>query len=357
MSTQTAATNTITLGEAKKHILECIKNRLVPFTQSSPGIGKSAIHQEIADENNLLLIDYRISSADPTDFNGFPTVDPVRNVATYVPFDTFPVAHTPLPDKVDAQGNVIGKYDGWLLLMDELNHGNPTILRAAYKLILDKKVGQYHLHPRVAICAAGNLATDNAHTNKLGSALDSRVIQLFVKNDAKEWLVHANKQNWDYRITSFIGFKNEAVNNFTPDTKPGPFACQRTWEFTHRLIKNIPTLDPSHVGLVAGAIGEGMARELIGFTRVFQDLPSFQDIISNPNSAKVPTTPDCQYAIAGLLASNSDTTTLNAIMTYIGRIPTEFQVLTLKDVLRRKPDLINHEKMQKWVEDNADAVA
>lgn len=55
--------------QAKAASIECIKAKLVPFLRSSPGMGKSAIFAEIADEFNLEFIDYRVSGAEPTDFN------------------------------------------------------------------------------------------------------------------------------------------------------------------------------------------------------------------------------------------------------------------------------------------------
>lgn len=350
------------LQQTKEVAINCITANLVPFIQSSPGMGKSALCKEIADEFNLCLIDYRISSADPTDFNGYPEIDKATRTAQYVPFDTFPVDTTPLPSRlVDDPANpsqqISKAYDGWLLLMDELNHGSPALLRPAYKLILDKMVGQRKLHSKVRIVAAGNLSTDNAHTNKLGSALDSRVIHLFMATDYKEWLAYAGTNHFDYRITSFIGYKPDALNMFDPQkVLSGSFPCQRTWEFVHRLIKNIPVLGLEHAEMLSGAIGEGAAREFIGFTRVFQDLPTIQDIINNPHSAKVPLTADCQWAVTGLVGSNMSAATSKAIITYISRLPTEFTVLTMQDALRRNPSLINDEEVSTWIEKNMDDV-
>lgn len=340
--------------DTKASVIACIAANLVPFVQSSPGIGKSAMAKEIAEHFNLCLIDYRISSADITDFNGFPKIDPVTNTATYVPFDTFPVDTTPLPDKFDAQGNVIGKYDGWLILMDELNHGNPTILRSCYKLILDKMVGQRKLHSRARIMACGNLATDNAMTNKLGSALDSRVIQYFLRSDHKEWIPFANTANFDFRITSWIGFSPDKLNVFTPDTPPGPYACQRTWEFVHKLIHKIPVLDSTHVELISGAIGEGAAREFIGYTKVFQDLPTIDAIVNSPVTAKLPTSPDCMFAVCGLLGNYADLTNITSVMKYAARLPLEFNVVALQSATMRNKTLLTSDAVTDWIEENLD---
>jgi hypothetical protein len=348
------ANTPINFKQTKLNAEICLRCNLVPFIQSSPGMGKSAMAKELADDFDLKLIDYRISSADPTDFNGFPRVDDVTGTASYVPFDTFPVDTTPLPDKLDANGKVIGKYSGWLLLMDELNHGNPSILRAAYKLILDKKIGQRNLHPCVRIMAAGNLATDNAMTNKLGSALDSRVVQYFMKNDYKEWVQYANSAKIDYRIVSFINFETDALNTFSSNTEAGPFPCERTWEFVSKMISKIPDLTSAHTDLIAGAIGSGMATKFVVYTKVFNNLPNIQDIITSPMTAKVPTAADSVYAVTGLLANYADTTNIKQILQYADRLKTEFAVITCQAAIRRTPELYHSEEMLEWINKNAE---
>lgn len=55
--------------KVKEYIEICMKARLVPFIQGSPGVGKSAIVKQIADEYRLKMIDCRLSSMEPTDLN------------------------------------------------------------------------------------------------------------------------------------------------------------------------------------------------------------------------------------------------------------------------------------------------
>lgn len=55
--------------QAKDMLASILKARLVPMLGGSPGIGKSAIVKQIAEEFNLELIDIRLSYCDPTDLN------------------------------------------------------------------------------------------------------------------------------------------------------------------------------------------------------------------------------------------------------------------------------------------------
>lgn len=89
----------------KECIKTCMKARLVPFIQGSPGMGKSAIVKEIADEYGLKLIDCRLSSMEPTDLLGLPWIN--NGKAEFNPYNLFPLEDTPIPNG----------YEGWLLFL------------------------------------------------------------------------------------------------------------------------------------------------------------------------------------------------------------------------------------------------
>jgi hypothetical protein len=276
--------------------------------------------------------------------------------------DTFPVENTPLPtkqipDPADATKTITHTYDGWLLFLDEFNSASLSVQKATYKLTLDRMVGQHHLNKRVVIVCAGNLETDNAITSKLSTAMQSRLVHLELsKDNHKEWIQWAQSNNVDYRITSFINYKPEMLNAFKPDHTDYTFPCQRTWDFVSRLISGNNNLGNDMVALLSGTIGEGAAREFIGFTKVFHDLPSIADIVANPNSAKLPASNDSVYAVTGLLSNYAAIGNIKQIIAYASRLPTEFTVLTFQGALRRNPTLLQNEHMEKWLNDNIDVM-
>ena len=48
--------------QVRGFVIDCLMAGLVPFVQSSPGMGKSSIMHSIAQELNLCLIDHRLGS-------------------------------------------------------------------------------------------------------------------------------------------------------------------------------------------------------------------------------------------------------------------------------------------------------
>lgn len=99
-------TYTCTPKEATKFIKVCMDSDLVPFIQSSPGVGKSSIVRQIAKEGNLVLIDHRLSTSDPTDLNGLPRF--ISGKSQFCPFDIFPIEGDKVPEGTN----------GWLLFLN-----------------------------------------------------------------------------------------------------------------------------------------------------------------------------------------------------------------------------------------------
>ncbi len=331
----------IKCSQALQVLPTCIKQQLVPMLTSSPGIGKSDIVRQIAKDYNLKVIDLRLSQCDPTDLLGFPNIK--GDKAGYVPMDTFPIKGDTPP----------GDYSGWLLFLDEMNSAALAVQAAAYKLILDRMVGKYNLHKNVAIICAGNLESDGAIVNEMSTALQSRLVHFELVVDAVEWNDWAIANNIDHRITDYIKFKPGNLYSFKPDHTDKTYACPRTWEFANRVLpKNINT-EPNLLPILTGILSEGVAREFITFIKIYDTLPKIKDIQINPSGVAVPDEPSILYALTGSISHNMNATTAEQLMVYVSRLPVEFQVVTLRETVRRNRDLLSHAAIQKWITESS----
>lgn len=327
--------------KAKELILDVLKVGLVPCVVSSPGVGKSAIAAQIAEEQRLELIDIRLTQCDPTDLNGFPTLKEKK--ASYLPMDTFPIEGDELPE---------GKR-GWLLLLDELPSAALAVQAAAYKLILDKMVGQHKLHPNVAIIAAGNKSTDRAIVNRMGTAMQSRMIHLGLDADVDAWKDWAIKEGIDHRILAYINFKPDALHKFDPNHNDSTFACPRTWEFLSKLIKKVEGSLTGKLPLVIGAVSEGIGREFVGFCDIYTKLPTIEHIEVSPMTVEISDEPSIRYALSGLVANYLNKQNVVQLIKFIERLPIEFQIICLQQSLKREPTLMTEPAITKWVQLNS----
>jgi hypothetical protein len=328
----------VTYSKAANMLTACIKAKLVPMLAGSPGIGKSGIVRQIAKEYGLKVIDLRLSQCDPTDLLGMPSVE--GNRAGYFPMNTFPIEGDAIP----------AGYNGWLLFLDEFTSAARAVQAAAYKLVLDRMVGMFNLHKNVAIVCAGNTETDNAIVEPMSTALQSRLIHLELTLDYKEWLNWFYEFDGDHRISDFIKFKPQSLYTFQPDHTDKTYACPRTWEFASRLLSVTDDDDPERLPLLAGTLSEGVAREFITFCKIYDTLPKMSKIQADPLGTPVPQEPSVLYALTGSIAQNAEKENADSLMTYLGRLPLEFQIVSVREIVRRKKELLAHPALQKWVD-------
>ena len=338
----TASMYALPPSKLAKNIERILAARLVPIIRSSPGMGKSDIINGIGKVFRLKIYDFRLAQADVTDLNGLPfqTAD---GKADFLPFANFPLEGDELPDHPDG-----GKYDGWMLFFDELTSAPKQLQAASYKILLERLVGNKRLHDRVMVCCAGNLDSDKAVVHSLSTALQSRLVHLELRVDHREWMTWAVQKGIDSRILGFLEMMPDYLHKFDPDHTDHTYACPRTWEFASRLITGTDVTDDD-LPLLAGTVSQGIALEFTQFAQVYAQLPKLVDIKANPKTAIIPMEASTKFAMATHIAQHFDQTNVDAYAEYIARYPVEFQVITLRMVNDRRPDLIrNPTVMTMW---------
>lgn len=325
-------------------VVDCLEAGLVPFVQSSPGMGKSSIMRSIATEANMALIDHRMSTSAPEDMSGLPrfTDDGFAEFAQFK--DLFPLKGMPLP--VDDKGN---EQNGWMLFLDEWNSAKKEVQAASYKLILDKMVGQKKLHENVVISAAGNLSTDRAIVNSLSTAMQSRVVHLEMVINFEEWLYDvALPQNYDPRVIAYLSQYPGKLMDFRPDHNEKTFCCPRTWEFMDKLVKVKGTISSEDTPLYGGTITSGVAVDFVQFTKVFGSLPDVNRIIADPDNAPIPSgDTSAMWATISTIMEKIDKDNFKQLATYANRFSMDFKVLFFRSVMVRQPELRQHPSFAK----------
>jgi hypothetical protein len=319
---------TVKPSQAAASIVRAMSKGHVPFLKSSPGLGKSSIVQKIAKEYKLKVIDLRLSQCAPEDLMGLPIRD--GDKATFASFDMFPVVGDKVPDD----------YNGWLLFLDEFNSGTKMVQAAAYKLVLDRMVGQANLHKRVAIVCAGNLETDGAIVTRLGTASQSRVIHYQLGMDWDEYLELFLELDFDFRIQAFLEWKKDMIHNFNPDHTEFTFPCPRTWEFASDMIKGIPT-EELFLPDIAGCVGDGAATEFHTFTSEYGNLPKYSEIIQDPVRTHVPNQSSAKFALLSVLLNGDIENDVKPIITYLNKYEEEFQLIYIRSVIKKYPGMKN----------------
>ena len=215
----------VTLGEAKKIISALAATQSV-LLLSSPGVGKSAVIRQAADEAGLECRSLLGTQIAPEDVSGIPRIVGERSV--------FCPPRVLLPEDPEAKP--------FCLFLDELPACTPDIQKAFYSLLLERRVGEYPLPKGTWVVAAGNRAEDRSLVRSLSAALVNRVTILNVKVSVAEWLNWARSAGIRYEVLSYIVYAPYSLQRPVPAT-PSPFSTPRAWESLSRALDCLERAD------------------------------------------------------------------------------------------------------------------
>lgn len=305
------------------------------FIWGGPGIGKSAVVRQLASTLGVPLQDVRALLLDPVDLRGLPFLG------------TDGRSKWASPEFLPQDGCGI-------LFLDELNAAAPMVQASCYQLVLDRKLGEYTLPDGWAIVAAGNRDSDRAVTTRMPTPLRNRFVHLEFEVDLQEWSEWAIQAGIRPEVIAFLRFRQELLSAFERDANA--FPSPRSWEFVSRILNTSPDQTIEHE-LFAGAVGAGAATEFSAFLKSFRELPNIDAILMNPLKEPVPENAAAQYAVASALAHCATDTNFDRICAYLGRMPTEFSVLSVRDASLREPAIRHTGAYTKWAIENHHVLA
>jgi len=315
----------------------------------APGVGKSQIVAQVAAEENLPLIDIRLSQLEPTDLRGIPfRVD--DRVEWAIP------SMLPHPKKHGLQG---------ILFLDEITSAPPSVSAAAYQLILDRKLGEYEVPQGWAIIAAGNRQGDRGVTYTMPAPLANRFSHYEVDVNLDDWVLWAYRRGIDDRVIGFLRFRPEMIFDFDTAQNPIAFPSPRSWEFAHRALKKFSDVPDMLSGALQACVGPAAGVEMHAFIRHLDQLPDIDAILAG-DDVPVPEDLDLQYAVASALVGrvtqspgdDTLTETCSRILRYAERFPQkEMGVMLVADLHRAiGPDLFAAEGFPQWAHHVADVL-
>lgn len=323
----------------KQSLKHLVARKRPVFIWGPVGAGKSDVVASVAKELGLELRDVRLNLMDPVDLKGFPVVRGTGKTQS--------MAFVP-PDFLPTKGKGI-------LFLDEMNSAPQSVQAAAYQLILNRKLGDYELPAGWAVVAAGNRASDRSVVNAQPAALANRFVHIDFVVDVDDWFVWATQNGVSDVTRAFIKFRSNLLHSFDPASNPRAFPSPRSWVFVDDILMSGLASD-TEFELIKGTVGEGAAAEYIAFARMARDLPTAEEILANPSKAPVPSAPATMYAISTMLDKKATAATLAKLLTYMGRLPVEFQVLFMRSAGMADRDLLKTKEFVTWMTTNQDVM-
>jgi midasin (ATPase involved in ribosome maturation) len=166
---------------------------ITPMLYGFPGVGKSSIIAEIAEERGLQLVDLRISQHDNTDFK-FPVIG--DSTVRWITADFLPV-----------EGNPRFEGTSGILFLDEINLATPDVLNSVFQLIYDRRVGDNKILDTWHIVAAGNLGYEDGNDSvvEFSTALRDRLLPIVVDQfNLDEWQAHVTNNGCAALVVDYV---------------------------------------------------------------------------------------------------------------------------------------------------------
>jgi hypothetical protein len=324
-------------AQLRKFLAATIDARLPVLITGAPGIGKSDIVTQAAQEAKADIIISHPVVADPTDAKGLPWPEKSGERASFLPFGE-------LADALEAKKPTV-----WFL--DDLGQASPAVQASFMQLILARRINGHALPDHVTFVAATNRRTDRAGVQGILEPVKSRFASIVeLEPNLDDWLDWALTSGQPSELMAYLRFRPINLHAFNPtqDLKNSP--CPRTWAYAGKFV-NMGLDRDIELAAIQGAVGEGAAAEFVGFLQVCRELPSFDGILLDPDKAKIPcTNPAAMFATATGLADRTTVQNFPRVVQYAERMHShrcdthkaglaQFAVLLIRDAWRRKPDV------------------
>ncbi len=317
----------------------------------APGIGKSDTVKALAKRLEKIhnkpyyIRDVRLSLYNPVDLKGIPYPDKENNITNWLKPDIFV-----MPEEENV-GNII--------FFDELSNATPSVAAATYQIILDRQIANHTLPDNCYIICAGNRLSDKSATYKMPSPLANRLMHFEFSPSLESWKVWAFAQDdFDRRVISFLNFKPQLLFGYIPGMNEVAFPTPRSWAAVAKLTHNrdATKLTP----LIEANIGRNTALEFMTFLKVYDQLPSIEDI-ANGKDVPIPDRADVVYAVSGSLVhfletvDKNDVDCMENITKYILKMKPEFQASTFSEIGNSDAlfmKLYHSESFKNWIDAN-----
>lgn len=262
-----------------------------------------------------------------------------------------------------------------ILMIDEFGKCQPSVKNALAQLILERSLFGRKLHADSFVFATTNLAVENLG-DELRAHLRDRLTKVTMrKSDNMEAIEYGIEHDFEpallawYKDTpqlfhSFQDYKSDKVKggynyeenpyiNFPND--PSRIACftPRGGERANNILKQRDLLDDATLtASLIGTIGARGALDLMAYVKLGSEMPSPEEIKTDPLTAKIPTSPGAICMVVYRALSIMDRDSVKPWMAYLNRLPKEVQGLFVNGVrgkdYSKRDIVVNTKEYQEW---------
>jgi len=316
--------------ELKQTLKKMIPANLPVLIKGAPGIGKSDIVMQTAKELDYDIIISHPVISDPTDYKGLPAV--VNGEAEFLPYGDL--------------RKLLSVKKKTICFLDDIGQAPAVVQAALMQLLLARQINGVKIDDKVIFVAATNRREDKAGVTGVLSPVKSRFAAILELNvDPEIWIEWAFENDMPAALIGFVHFRPSLLSEAETTNDIVNHPCPRTFAFAGKLMN----LGITSQEVLAGAVGEGCATELVGFMKVYKELPNINHILLKPEEAPIPQNPASLYAVVSALVEKATEENSKNIFTYGDRLPIDFNILLVRDLIRKCSKIQNTKHFTDWV--------
>jgi len=251
------------LNEAKEIIKKLYETdrSIVIYLEGPPGIGKSSLVKEIAQELGIECKIVELVTKKPTSFF---IPEPEKDSTGFREIVNFSI----LPKDPDSKG---------ILFLDEFPSAPQIVQAAVHDLILDRRLGEYTLPEGWIIVLAGNRVGENI-LNAFLPATINRIVKVEIEYSAKDFIDYAINHNYEPETIAFFTQNEHLITRTSFENFNGePFTSPRSIEKADKLIKIFGKNHPKIAELLKGVLGD-TAFDFVAFIQ--SEMPGVEDVLN-----------------------------------------------------------------------------
>lgn len=199
-----------------------------------PGIGKTAIMEQVAKELGINLVSYTITHHTRQSAIGLPFISQKEYDGREYSVTEYTMSE--IIASVYEQIEKSGIHEG-ILFLDEINCVSETLAPTMLQFLQYKKFGNHKVPDGFVIVTAGNPPEYNKSVRDFDIVTLDRVKRIFIEEDYNVWREYAYKADIHGSIMSYLEIKKKNFYNIVSDVKGKRFVTARGWEDLSQVMK------------------------------------------------------------------------------------------------------------------------
>ncbi len=213
-----------------------VVNRIPFYLEGPPGIGKTEVVEQIAEELGIGFVSFSLTHHTRNSLLGLPVICNLEEGDKYTEYTMSEIIACV---RCAQEG---GMEEG-ILLLDEFNCASETVMPAMLAMLQSRNIGTHRLPDQWVIVLCGNPPAYNNLARKLSPAIWDRVRRMVIKNDPGDFCRFAVSRSFHPVVRSFLELNGNKIYRVNDQKDSMEVVTNRGWENLSHTLKAYEAMD------------------------------------------------------------------------------------------------------------------